>query len=148
MMRLLGLVTLLVCATAVAGAQDTKQPPATVTPADNEAFVQVIDPKSDIPVELLAIDYRQCFDGCKQGGIGEPACKSLCVCSIREFQKRYVNKSYVAVRAQMSFNRVDEANRIILNSIGEKCGQEAVDAGLLTPEPKPEPKPGDKAPDK
>ena len=145
-LALLGLFAGLIFADAAA-AQDTK-------PADENSVQKKVEDAilegSDLPRDLLVLDYLQCFQGCSDGFRRE-VCEPLCLCVIRELQKRFAKASYLKLRLQMSLNNVDPQNRILMDRMAITCTKEIEDKGIVinpgkgddADKPLPPPTPGD-----
>lgn len=119
-------------ASDIVGNQDNSSQNQSVPGDLPENLLKSLDPTSDIKPDLLVLDYQQCFAGCEISGHSGDSCQALCACSIREIQQRYVLKSYIALRAQMSRNTIDESNKIILAAAAAKCTGEAIEKGYFT----------------
>jgi len=101
------------------------------TPTDK--IESAIIPGSTIPKELLALDYLQCFKGCASN-YEDDLCEPLCLCTVREIQKRFERTSYERFRLQLSLNNLDEGNRIIANNMAKACVAEIERQGIkVTP---------------
>ena len=119
------LALFLISASAEAWAQETDQKP----PGMDETLAPAIIEGSDLPKDLLALDYLSCYNGCANG-YSDEICKPLCLCAVRQLQKRFVKQSYLRFRLQLSLNNLDEGNRIIATSMAEACTAEIEQRGI------------------
>ncbi|WP_417451958.1 hypothetical protein [Kordiimonas sp.] len=86
--------------------------------------------ESQIPQELLDLDYQRCMKDCEPG-FGAATCKPLCECTVREFSKRLDFSAYLDLSAELSRNELSQGNREILDGVANYCTAELEKSGVV-----------------
>lgn len=74
----------------------------------------------EIPAELLQMDLDKCTATCPEVN-GKKVCQFLCECTIEHFKKGLDYDKYVVLMAEMSQQRISQANKLFLLDVGRTC---------------------------
>jgi len=94
----------------------------------------VVAQSSQIPQDLLDLDYQRCVKDCVPG-FGEDTCKPLCECTVDEFKKRLGFDAYLDLSVELSRGEISEKNRILLDDIAKTCTAKIEKDGIMVGEP-------------
>jgi hypothetical protein len=97
---------------------------------------------SQIPQDLLDLDYQRCVSDCVPG-FGEATCKPLCECTVGEFKKQLDFDAYLELSVQLSRGEISLKSRVLLDSIAKLCTAEIEKDGIQVGEPAKTPAPAD-----
>jgi len=111
--------------------------------AGSAAFAQ----SSQIPQDLLDLDYQRCVNDCVPG-FGEATCKPLCECTVGEFKQRLSFDEYLELSVQLTKGEISDKNRTLLDNIAQMCTKKIEEKGIEIGEPvSGQPEPGQPEPE-
>jgi hypothetical protein len=82
-----------------------------------------------IPADLLQVDHQRCMRSCVPG-FGEMACKPLCDCTVKEFDKRIDFERYLDLAAELARNEIGPESRKLLDDIALYCADQVEKSGV------------------
>ncbi|WP_417460100.1 hypothetical protein [Kordiimonas sp.] len=85
--------------------------------------------QSEIPADLLALDFQRCMKDCEPG-FGKETCTPLCNCTVDEFKKQLDFSKYLDLSAELSRGELSASNRSLLDGIANYCASQLEKSGV------------------
>lgn len=89
----------------------------------------VLAQQTEIPADLLTLDFQRCMKDCEPG-FGKETCTPLCNCTVDEFKKRLDFSKYLDLSAELSRGELSAGNRTVLDNIANFCASELEKSGV------------------